>query len=153
MMPSFILKSQSQSSCNHNKIILINVEKKTSIDGFFCPLGFFSEVRESVAAGKKTPFFQFFHYTYPIMMDINYIAVIGLVAGACTTLSFLPQAIKTMRMKQTRDISLSMYIILAAGILLWIIYGILIRDLPVILANSISFAFASIILILKIKHG
>jgi len=86
-------------------------------------------------------------------MDIDYTAFIGLLAGACTTLSFLPQAIKTYRMKETRDISLSMYIILAAGILLWIIYGILIHDLPVILANSISFAFASLIIILKVKHG
>jgi MtN3 and saliva related transmembrane protein len=86
-------------------------------------------------------------------MDKDFIAAIGLLAGACTTLSFLPQAIKTFKMKETRDISLSMYIILAAGILLWIIYGILIHDLPVILANSISFAFASLIIILKVKHG
>jgi MtN3 and saliva related transmembrane protein len=86
-------------------------------------------------------------------MDINYIAIIGLLAGACTTLSFLPQAIKTFKMEETRDISLSMYIILSAGILLWIIYGILIHDLPVILANSISFALVNIILFLKVKHG
>ncbi len=86
-------------------------------------------------------------------MVINYIALIGLLAGACTTLSFLPQVIKTVKMKETRDISLSMYIILAAGILLWIIYGMLIHDLPVVLANSISFALASTIIFLKIKHG
>lgn len=86
-------------------------------------------------------------------MDINYIAAIGLLAGSCTTLSFLPQAIKTFRMKETRNISLSTYVILAGGIFLWIIYGILIHDLPVILANSISFALVSIILILKIKYG
>ena len=84
---------------------------------------------------------------------MNYIAIIGLLAGTCTTVSFLPQVIKTFKLKEKRDISLSMYIILASGILLWIIYGLLIKDLPVILANSISFAFASIILILKIKHG
>ncbi|HBH61847.1 MAG TPA: hypothetical protein DDX85_08940 [Nitrospiraceae bacterium] len=84
---------------------------------------------------------------------MNYIALIGLLAGACTTLSFLPQVIKTVKMKETRDISLSMYIILAAGILLWIIYGMLIHDLPVVLANSISFALASTIIFLKIKHG
>jgi MtN3 and saliva related transmembrane protein len=84
---------------------------------------------------------------------MNYIAVIGLLAGACTALSFLPQVIKTFGTKETKDISLPMYIILAAGILLWIIYGILIHDLPVIIANSISFTLVSIMLILKVKHG
>ena len=68
-------------------------------------------------------------------MDINYIAIIGLIAGTCTTISFLPQVIKTIKIKETKDISISMYIVLATGILLWMIYGILIKDLPVILAN------------------
>lgn len=86
-------------------------------------------------------------------MDINAIAVIGLLAGACTTASFLPQVIKTIRVKETKDISLLMYIVLATGILLWTIYGILIKDFPVILANSISLVLASIILVLKIKYG
>ena len=86
-------------------------------------------------------------------MDINYIAIIGLIAGTCTTISFLPQVIKTIKIKETKDISISMYIVLATGILLWMIYGILIKDLPVILANSISFVLAIIVLILKIKYG
>ncbi len=86
-------------------------------------------------------------------MDINYIAIIGLIAGTCTTISFLPQVIKTFRTKETKDISLSMYIVLATGIFLWTIYGILIESLPVILANSISFVLATIILILKKKYG
>jgi MtN3 and saliva related transmembrane protein len=86
-------------------------------------------------------------------MDINYIAVIGLIAGTFTTISLFPQLIKTIRIKETKDISLLMYIILAAGMFLWIIYGMLIKSLPVILANSVSFILAAIILILKIKHG
>ncbi len=86
-------------------------------------------------------------------MDINYIAVIGLIAGTCTTVSFLPQVIKTFRTKETKDISLSMYIVLATGILLWTIYGILIESLPVILANAVSFVLANIILTFKIKYG
>ncbi len=86
-------------------------------------------------------------------MDINYIAIIGLIAGTCTTISFLPQVIKTFKTKETKDISLSMYIVLATGIFLWTIYGILIESLPVILANSISFVLATIILILKTKYG
>lgn len=86
-------------------------------------------------------------------MKIDYIVVIGLIAGTCTTLSLLPQGIKTIRIKETKDISISMYIILATGMLLWVMYGILIESLPVILANAISFILATIVLMLKIKFG
>ncbi len=86
-------------------------------------------------------------------MDINYTAVIGLIAGACTTISFLPQVIKTIRTKETKGLSMIMYLVLATGIFLWTIYGILIESLPVILANAISFVLATIVLILKIKYG
>lgn len=77
---------------------------------------------------------------------------IGFIAATMTTISFLPQVIKTWRMKETRDISLSMFIILATGIFLWIIYGFIIEDLPVILANSITFIFVMIILFFKLKY-
>jgi MtN3 and saliva related transmembrane protein len=86
-------------------------------------------------------------------MKINYISVIGLLAGTLTTLSFLPQVVKTARTKETKDLSLSMYIVLATGIFLWTIYGILIGAIPVILANGISFILATIVLIFKIKYG
>ncbi len=86
-------------------------------------------------------------------MEINYTAIIGLIAGICTTASFLPQVIKTMRTKETKDLSVTMYLVLAAGIFLWIIYGILIESLPVISANAVSFVLAIIILILKIRYG
>jgi MtN3 and saliva related transmembrane protein len=86
-------------------------------------------------------------------MDLNYITLIGLIAGSCTTISFLPQVIKTIKSKETKDISISMYIVLASGIFLWTLYGILINDLPVIVANAISLVLASIVLILKIKYG
>lgn len=86
-------------------------------------------------------------------MDISYIAIIGLIAGTCTTISFLPQVIKIIKTKETKGISLTMYIVLAIGILLWVIYGILIEALPVILSNSISFILINIVLILKIKYG
>jgi len=77
---------------------------------------------------------------------------IGFIAATMTTISFLPQVIKTWRMKETRDISLSMFIILAAGIFLWIIYGFFIQALPIILANSITFVFVMIILFFKLKY-
>ena len=86
-------------------------------------------------------------------MDINGITIIGLIAGTCTTISFLPQVIKTIKTKEAKNISIAMYIILVTGILFWIIYGILIKDLPVILANSIAFILAGIVLILKVKYS
>ena len=84
---------------------------------------------------------------------MNWIFILGLLAATCTTLSFLPQVIKIVKTKRTSDLSLLMYVVLATGILLWALYGLLTRDLPVLLANSITFILALIVLILKIKHG
>lgn len=86
-------------------------------------------------------------------MDTDHIVIIGLIAGTLTTLSLLPQVIKTYRIKETKDISTLMYVILMTGMLLWTTYGILIHSLPVILANSFSFILAAIILFFKIKYG
>ena len=81
------------------------------------------------------------------------LTIIGLVAAACTTISFLPQAIRTIKTKHTKDLSLAMYLIFTTGIFLWLIYGILVQDLPLIIANVITFLFALTILILKIKYN
>ncbi len=86
------------------------------------------------------------------MFYFNIVTWLGLVAAFCTTISLLPQAIKVITQKQTRDISLSMYIIFTSGVLLWLIYGILTKDIPVILANAITFVLSSMILVLKIKY-
>jgi MtN3 and saliva related transmembrane protein len=86
-------------------------------------------------------------------MEIDYIAVLGLIAGTLTTASFFPQVLKTIKIKETKDLSLSMYIVLATGIFMWTVYGILIGSVPVILANAVSFILATIILILKVKYG
>ncbi len=80
------------------------------------------------------------------------VTILGLIAAICTTISFLPQAIKTIKTKQTKDLSLGMYSVLTTGIILWIIYGILIGDLPIILANGITGIFTTTILILIVKY-
>ncbi len=87
------------------------------------------------------------------MIDINYIAIIGLLAGTLTIISFLPQALKIVKTKKTKDISLVMYAVLATGLFMWMIYGVLTNNLPITLANSISFILAVIILVLKIRYG
>ena len=83
---------------------------------------------------------------------MNWITVLGLIAASCTTISFLPQAVKAIKTKHTKDLSLGMYIVLTSGILLWLIYGIFIGDLPIILSNCVTFIFTASILYLKIKY-
>jgi len=85
-------------------------------------------------------------------MDIDITTAIGLVAAVLTTAAFLPQVIKTWRTRMTRDISLGMFLTLCLGICLWVVYGFLRGDLPVILGNSVSLAFAGTILVFKLKH-
>jgi len=81
------------------------------------------------------------------------ITIIGLIAAACTTISFLPQALKSIKTRQTKDISLTMYSLFTTGIVLWLVYGIFIRDFPLIAANIVTLIFTLIILVMKIKHG
>ncbi len=84
---------------------------------------------------------------------MNWITAIGLLAATLTTVSFLPQVIKILKTKHTKDISLLMYSIFATGVFLWLIYGILLKELPMILGNGITFILTVIVLILKIRYG
>ncbi len=78
--------------------------------------------------------------------------LLGLVAGFLTTVSFLPQVIKTWKSKSAGDISLSMFLLFCIGITLWLIYGIMIRDLAVTLTNLFTLILASTILFFKLKY-
>ncbi len=84
---------------------------------------------------------------------MDWITVLGLIAASCTTIAFLPQVIKAFRTRETKDISLIMYIVLVTGVFLWLVYGIIIEDIPLILANSLTLLFAAVVLILKLKNG
>lgn len=79
--------------------------------------------------------------------------IVGLLAAALTTISFLPQVIQAFRTKHTKDISFATFLFLSIGIVLWLIYGILIGELPIILANSVTLILSLSILIMKIKYG
>ena len=79
--------------------------------------------------------------------------LLGFSAGFCTTIALLPQVIKTITTKESQDISLPAFTILALGQLLWLIYGIMMLDIPLIAANFISLIMSLIVVILKIKHG
>ncbi len=78
--------------------------------------------------------------------------MIGFIAACLTTLAFIPQAIKVIKTKNTEGISLGMYALQVLGVLMWLIHGIIIQDMPLIIANAITFIFASIILIYKIIY-
>ena len=80
---------------------------------------------------------------------INYV---GFFAAFCTTTAFVPQAIKVYKSKSTKDISLYMFLIFTIGILSWLIYGIIISNLPVILANAVTLILSFFILIYKIRY-
>jgi MtN3 and saliva related transmembrane protein len=77
----------------------------------------------------------------------------GYIAAAMTTLAFVPQAVKTIRSKDTRSISLGMYVVFTIGIGFWLVYGIALGSMPMILANIVTFLLSSTILAMKLKHG
>ena len=83
---------------------------------------------------------------------MNLTTLIGTIAAILTTSSFLPQVIKTWKTKSAKDISLKMYIILCTGVLLWFVYGLLLSDLPIIIANAVAFLFTLSVIFLKIKY-
>jgi MtN3 and saliva related transmembrane protein len=80
-------------------------------------------------------------------------ALIGLIAAACTTSAFVPQVVKVWRSRSTKDISLAMSVVLTAGTLLWLIYGLIQADVPLIAANGITTVLVGIILFFKLRHG
>ncbi len=78
--------------------------------------------------------------------------MVGYLSGACTTLAFLPQAIKSIRTKNVSGLSLSMYIIYCLGLALWILYGIYLNSFQIMLFNSITLVFNGIILYMIVKN-
>lgn len=76
---------------------------------------------------------------------------LGILAGVLTTTAFAPQAIKAWRSRSTADVSLAMFLMLVTGICLWLAYGIIIGDLPLILSNGVTLVLAAAILWAKIR--
>ena len=78
---------------------------------------------------------------------------IGLVAGLLTTTAFIPQVLKIYRTKSGKDISARMISLFTAGLVLWLIYGILLRSLPLILSNVVTLILSLAIIALKIRYS
>lgn len=83
---------------------------------------------------------------------MDWISATGLLAAVLTSSSFLPQALKTIKTRDTASISLSMYILFTTGTLMWFIYGLISDNLPIWLANGFTLVLASVILYFKVKN-
>ena len=83
---------------------------------------------------------------------MNTIQLVGLVAGFLTTAAFLPQVIKTWKSRSAKDLSLGMFSLFCLGVAMWLVYGLVVRDIPVIAANLLTLLLASTLLYFKLKY-
>jgi len=84
------------------------------------------------------------------MPEITSVTVIGLIAATLTTIAFLPQVIKTWKSRSAKDLSLGTFSIFTCGVIMWLIYGLLILDLPIILANGITLLLVGALVVFKL---
>ena len=78
---------------------------------------------------------------------------IGLIAGLLTTMAFIPQVWKIYRTKSGKDISARMFSLFSAGVVLWLIYGILLESMPLILSNAVTLVLSLTIIALKVRYS
>lgn len=83
---------------------------------------------------------------------MDWVEIVGALAGTLTTIAFIPQVIKTWRSRSAEDISLFMFLLFSTGVALWLVYGFAIGSIPVIAANTITLLLALSILALKIRY-
>jgi len=84
-------------------------------------------------------------------MFMDNIQLLGLAAGSLTTTAFLPQVIKTWKSRSAKDLSLGMFSLFCIGVALWLAYGLIVKDVPVIAANLITLLLASTLLYFKLR--
>ncbi len=84
---------------------------------------------------------------------MTFITLIGLFAAFCTTVAFVPQVVRTWKSRSTEDISLGMFVFYSTGIFSWLVYGLLIHDLPLIASNGVTFVLSLIMLGFKLRYG
>ncbi|WP_183241954.1 SemiSWEET transporter [Bradyrhizobium sp. PMVTL-01] len=86
-------------------------------------------------------------------MEPLMIKLIGFAAATCTTVAYAPQAIKVWKTRSTGDISLGMFLVMVLGLALWLIYGLLSGDGPLIASNAVTMLLAGGILVMKLRYG
>ena len=80
------------------------------------------------------------------------VELIGYAAAVLTTVSFVPQVIKTWRSRSADDLSLLMLVVFTLGVFLWLVYGIVLRSAPIVAANAVTFVLAAALVVLKMIH-
>jgi len=75
--------------------------------------------------------------------------LLGMVAGTLTTVSFVPQVIKTWQSRSAKDISFGMFLLFSLGVLLWLVYGVAIHSAPIILSNLVTLVLSTSIILMK----
>ena len=83
---------------------------------------------------------------------MDWVKIVGYLAAAATTIAFLPQAFHTIKTKDTKGISLGMYLVFTFGVIMWLLYGIFRKDVPIISANTVTLMLTIIILVYKLKY-
>lgn len=83
---------------------------------------------------------------------MNFITTVGIIGGILTSVAMLPQVIKAIKTKDTKDISLFMVLLMSTGLAVWIYYGILRDDKPIIYTNSFSLMVNMTLLALHLKY-
>lgn len=86
------------------------------------------------------------------MAETAMIDLIGSTAAFLTTLAFVPQVVKTVRTRQTRDISTAMWSLFSAGVALWLVYGVLLTAWPIVVANAVTLVLAATVLAIKLGN-
>jgi len=116
----------------------------------FTQLGLIRQSKKSIFDNfpKNILVFLFFCQIY-FFMNFNP-EIIGIAAGVLTTVAFLPQVIKTWKSRSAKELSLGMFLLFFLGICLWLVYGLIINDLPMILANGVTLVLAGILLVFKL---
>ncbi len=84
---------------------------------------------------------------------MSLVPLLGYAAATCTTVAFVPQVVRIWRTRSTRDISLGMFVVMTAGVLMWMIYGLIIHDRPLVAANGTTFVLSLTILVMKLRTG
>jgi len=85
-------------------------------------------------------------------LKMDWITVLGLVAGACTSVAVVPQLTKAYRAKSVRDVSPGMFAVLIAGLTLWVTYGFLREDLAIIVTNAVALGLNGIMLLFMFRY-
>lgn len=80
-------------------------------------------------------------------------SLVGFAAGFLTTIAFVPQVLKIWRSKSAQDVSLVTFLAFTAGVALWLVFGILQEELPIVVWNAVTLVLAGAILAMKLRFG